>query len=80
MKSTLELLSNKEREALARLYEMDGYKALVKLCDFEIVALGKDALEATDMNVLGILRGKALMAKHLPKTIRGEYKRLNKEG
>lgn len=79
MKSTLEQLTPKEREALASIYDHDGFKALKKLCEYEIIALGKDALEAPSMEIKEMLHGKAMMAVHLPQTIIKEWKRLNKE-
>lgn len=75
MKSTLEYLTLKEREALASLYDTDGYKALKKLCEVEIVALGKDALTAVSMEQKEILHGRAMMAQHIPRIIKDEFKR-----
>mgnify|MGYP001562310984 CR=1 FL=1 len=80
MKSTLDQLSAKEREALARLYEMDGYTALKRLCELEILGLGKDALQAPDIGVVNLLQGKAIMAKNIPTIIHNEYKRISKQG
>lgn len=80
LKSTLEQLTPKEREALATIYDMDGFKSLKKLCELEIIALGKDALEAPTMEQKEIFHGKAMMAAHIPKTIIKEWKRLNKDG
>lgn len=79
IKSTLEMLSPKEREALANLHESDGFKALKKLCEYEIIALGRDALTASTMELKEILHGKAMMASHIPQTINNEWKRLNKD-
>lgn len=75
VKSTLDNLSLKEREALAALYDMDGFKALKKLCEAEIVALGQDALQASTMEQKEVFRGKAIMAQHIPQVVINEAKR-----
>lgn len=74
-KSTLDYLTPKEREALASIYDLDGFKALKKLCEAEIVELGKDALQAPSMEIKEVLHGKALMAVHIPRIIHEEWKR-----
>lgn len=79
MKSTLDQLTLKERQALASIYDTDGFKALKKLCEIEIIALGKDALQASTMEIKSILQGKAMMAVHIPKTIQEESKHQNKD-
>ena len=73
MKSTVDQLGKSERQALARLYDTDGYKALVKLCELEIVGLGKDALASSHMDGVNFLKGRASLAKELPLLIREIY-------
>lgn len=78
LKSTLEQLTPKEREALASIYDNEkGFKAFKKLCELEIIELGKDALQATNMEQKEIFHGKAMMAQRLPKLIIDEWKRQN---
>lgn len=79
MKSTVEQLSDNEREALAHLYELPGYKAFVKLCRMEIVGLGADALNSQDHELTRYYSGQATMASKLPKIIRELHKELNKQ-
>lgn len=79
MKSTLDRLSAKEKEALALLYNTEGYEVLRKLCTLEVEEFAKDALIAPNMEVLNYYRGQADFAKNLPKAIRKVYKEVNKE-
>ncbi len=79
MKSTVELLSDKERAALALLFGTDANNALRKLCQLEIDGCAKDALAATDMNQVNYFRGEASMAKKLPKLIEQVYKETDKQ-
>jgi hypothetical protein len=79
MKSTLDRLSPKEKEALALLYDTEGYTALKKLCTAEIDGLGKDALGASDMEFVKFCSGQAAMAKKIAVYIREAYKEVNKE-
>lgn len=74
MKSTLDKLSSKEREALARLYETDGYAALKRLHQLEIAGLGQDALVASSMEAKEFLHGRAHQSKVLVELIREAYK------
>lgn len=70
MKSTVEQLSLKDRQALAHLYETDAYNALKKFAELEALSLGMDALVATDMNQVNYLRGRATWAKEVCELIR----------
>lgn len=79
MKSTLEQLSAKEREALARLCDTDGYKVLKKIHELELIGLGKDALGASNMEEVNFLRGRAHQSKVTIELIRAEYKKSNGE-
>jgi hypothetical protein len=79
MKSTLEQLTSKEKDALARLYETEGYKVLKKIHDLEIRGLGKDALDAPSMETLHFLRGRAQQSTITLKLIRDLFKKSNKE-
>lgn len=79
MKSTVEKLTIKERDALARLHDTEGFNAFKKLMQLEIDAQAKDALEAPDMSIVMLSRGKAIMAKAAVAVIRNESKRLNKQ-
>jgi len=75
MKSTVELLTDKQRGALARLYGTDAHDALKALCKLEITGLGKDALDSPDHNMTRWYAGQAAMAAKIPRVI----KMLNKE-
>jgi hypothetical protein len=79
MKSTLEQLSKNEREAIARLYESDGYKALVKLKDADTVGLGADALIASSMEEVSYLKGRAHQWKVILNAIRDLHKQSQKD-
>lgn len=79
MKSTVEQLSDNEREALAHLYELPGYKAFLKLCRLEIEGLGKDALGSQSHEDTRFYSGQSVMANKLPKIIRELYKEINKQ-
>lgn len=79
MKSTLDQLTDSEREALAHFYELPGYKALVKLHNLELVGLGKDALASPDFENVQYLRGRAHQSKVNVEIIREVYKAVNKE-
>lgn len=74
MKSTLDSLTPNDKEALAHLYELPGYKALVKLCNLEIKGLAADCLASQNMEMVKYLSGQATMAAKLPKLIRQLYK------
>lgn len=76
--STLKKLSPAERDALARFYETDGYKALKKFCELDIAGLGKDALVAKDMEELNRFRGQAEILANLPVLIRELFLEMNK--
>ncbi len=80
MKSTLDKLSDNEKEALAHLYELPGFKALVKVCRLEIEGLAYDALVSPNLETTKYLNGQAVMAEKLPKIVRELYKEINKEG
>lgn len=71
-------MSHKDREALARLYGTDGFKALEKFCELDVLGLGRDALVATDMNRVSFLKGEAYILEHLPQLIHQLYKEMDK--
>ena len=79
MKSILNQLSPKDKEALARLYDTDMHEALKKVHRLTIAGLGQDALVAPDMNVKERLQGRALQSKILMDLIREVYQQVNKE-
>lgn len=78
MKSTVEQLSTKEAEALARFYDTDAFNALSKLCKLEIAGLGKDALASPNHEQTKFYSGQAAMAAKLIKIIRALYKEREK--
>jgi hypothetical protein len=79
MKSTLDQLSSKDQEALARLYDTEGYRVLKKVHELELVGLGKDALDAPSMEAKSFLQGRAHQSKATLMLIKGVFKKLNKE-
>lgn len=79
MKSTLEQLSAKEREALAHFYDTDAYKALRKLVDLERLETAKDHLDQTDILQVRYLSGQASSLKKLVLTLRDNYKQFEKK-
>lgn len=80
MKSTLEQLSAKEKEALARLYGTDGYEALKKVHTLEVAGLGADALGSQSIEDTKFLQGRAYQSKASIQLIRDVHKQVNKEG
>jgi homoaconitase/3-isopropylmalate dehydratase large subunit len=76
MKRTVDLLTANEKEALAHLYELPGYKALIKLCQLEINAIAKDALLSPDHETTRYLHGQAFAYENLPRLVRNLYKDL----
>lgn len=78
MKSTLERLTAADREALARLYDTEGYRVLKKVHNLELVGLGKDALGATEIDQVKFLAGRAHQSKVTLEMIRTVYKQINK--
>lgn len=79
VKSTLEQLTKNERDALARLYSTDGYKALVKLIQAERLEIAKDHLDQSDILMIRYLSGQASGLKKLVLTLRDNYQKSNKE-
>lgn len=79
MKSTLDQLTASEREGLANLYNTPGYKALCKVHELELIGLGKDALDAANMEEKSYLKGRAAQSKLTIMLIREEYKKLEKK-
>lgn len=79
MKSTVEQLSDNERQALALFFGTDAFSAFKKLCQLEINGLARDALASRKIDELGNSRGQAEMAKKLPLIIGEIYKRSNKK-
>lgn len=79
MKSIVEQLSGKERDALALFYGTDAFAAFKKICQLEINGLGKDALAANTMDQVNFFKGRASMAKELYKLIEATYKDEDKQ-
>lgn len=79
MKSTLDQLTKNEKEALARWYESDGYKALKRLRDLELVGMGADALAAPSMEQVSYLKGRAFQWKAVVEVIHHIYKESQKD-
>lgn len=79
MKSTIDQLSVKEKEALAEFYNTEAYKALEKFCKLDIAGLGRDALQSPSQEQTKYLQGKAHYAEYLPKLVHELYKQVNKE-
>jgi len=78
MKSVLDSLSAKEKEALALLYDTEGYTALKKLHRLSVQGLGKDALAAPDLETVRFLAGRARQSKITLDLIREIYLQVNK--
>lgn len=78
MKSTLGAISAKDKEALALLYDTEGFQALKRLLQAEINHFAKDALQAPSMEVLAEYKGQAKFAKDLPVAIQTIYRQVNK--
>lgn len=74
MKSTVELLTAKERELLVHFYGTPTYDAIKRLCKMEIDGLGKDALVSPNHEQTRFYSGQAVMAAKIPKVIRELYK------
>ncbi len=78
MKSTLEQLTPKEREALVHFYGTATYDALKHLCRLEIEGLGKDALGSPSHEQTRYFAGQANMAAKLTKVIKSLYEESKK--
>lgn len=74
MKSTLELLSLKEKQALANFHGSDAHKALVKLLELERLELAKDHVGLSDINIIRFLSGQAENCRKTIKTLDEVYK------
>lgn len=79
MKSTLEQLSTKEREALAHFYGTEAHKVLEKLVNEERLEIAKDHVDQTDILQVRYLSGQASSLKKLLLTLRENYKHFNKK-
>lgn len=79
MKSTLEQLSAKEREALAHLVDTDGFKAFVKLIEAERMEIAKDHVDEIDILQVRYLSGQASSLKKLVNTLRENHKQFDKK-
>jgi len=77
VKSTLEELTKNERDALARLYETDSYKALVKLIQLERLEIAKDHLDQSDILMVRYLSGQASGLKKLILTLKDNHQKIN---
>ena len=78
MKSTVELLSKKERQLLALFYETETHSALKRLCELERLELAKDAIDLRDIQELRYASGQAASLKKLFGTLKGIYKETQK--
>lgn len=78
MKSTVSLLTPKEREALALFYDTAAYKALHKLIDTERLELAKDHVDQSDILQIRYLSGGASSLKKLILTLEDIYKQSQK--
>ncbi len=78
VKSTLEQLSGKERQALALFYETDAYKALINLIQAERLEIAKDHLDQSDILMIRYLSGQANGLKKLVLTLKDNYARQQK--
>lgn len=70
MKSSLDVLTKAEKEALALFYETAGYKALEKFAKEECIGLGADALQSQDHSQTRYLAGKAAAYVELIKMLK----------
>lgn len=77
--SSLEKLSPKEREALARWYDSDSWKALRHLVDVERMMLAKDHVDQIDIMQIRYLSGQANGLKKLILTLAKNYKDVDKK-
>jgi hypothetical protein len=80
MKSTIDLLSQKDREALASFHGSDAFNALKKLHDATVIGLGKDALIAQTLEEVKFLNGRAYQSKVILSLIKEIHKLVDKEG
>ena len=76
MKSTVDLLSTKERELLARLYESELYAPLKKLLELERNNIASKLLEIPSDDVINISKqqGRAANCKELNLTLKDNFK------
>jgi hypothetical protein len=74
MKSTVQKLSPKEREALALFHDSEADKALRKLVDTERLELAKDHVDQSDILMIRYLSGGANSLKRLIVTLDEIYK------
>ncbi len=73
MKSTIDLLTDKDKMELADIYDSPSYKYLKKLLDVERLELAKDCLVNPPERLL-YLQGKAQAYKDLHKMLQENYK------
>lgn len=74
MKSSVEHLNSKERNALASFYGTEAYTALCKLVDVERLELAKDHVDLIDIMQVRYLSGQAAALKKLITTLQHNYK------
>ncbi len=82
MVSTIEKLSEKEKELLASLFGGQSYAALKKLLETERVNTATKLLDVAADDVVSIARhqGRADFAKQLHITLKKNHQRMSKEG
>lgn len=81
MRTTIELLTSKERELLAHFYDSETYKAQKKLLEAERVNTATKLLDVSADDVVTIARhqGRADMAKQLHLTLKANFTHTKKE-
>lgn len=80
MKSTVELLTTKERTALALWYDSDSYKAFKRLMELERVNIATKLIDvpADDTVMIARHQGRADACKQLHLTLKDNYTKWNK--
>lgn len=73
-KSTIDGLSESEKETLALFHDTPAHKAIEKFCALELKALGSDALQAPDMDTLRRVQGKSMWVLDFIKMLDDIYK------
>lgn len=74
MKSTVDQLTSKDRQALVHLYGTAAFDAIKSLCKLEIEGLGKDALISPNHEQTRFYSGQAVMAAKITNIIKDLHK------
>lgn len=80
MKSSIELLTSKDRQLLARFYETEYLEALKHLLVIERDQLAKDHVGVTDLLQICNLSGQTISLKKLVTTLKEIHKTTVKKG